>query len=79
MSKFVENYFSLKKYVTSEGAVSHNIFYYQQLSITHYQVRFYVNVFLKFIPVVSTAFNVSNTYLPMSGDSALVLLSYTCT
>ena len=33
-SKFVENYFFLGNYVTSEGAVSHNVVYYQQLSIT---------------------------------------------
>ena len=39
--KFVENYFFLKNYVTSEGAVSHNVLYYQQLSIAHYQVSFY--------------------------------------
>ena len=32
--KFVENYFFLKNYVTSEGAVSHNVLYYQQLSVT---------------------------------------------
>ena len=30
---FVENYFFLENYVTSEGAVSHNVLYYQQLSI----------------------------------------------
>ena len=28
---------------TSEGAVSHNVLYYQQLPITRYQVRFYAN------------------------------------
>jgi hypothetical protein len=39
--KFVENYFFLKNYVTSEGAVSHNVFYYQPLPITRYQVRCY--------------------------------------
>ena len=33
----------LENYVTSEGAVSHNVLYYQSLSITHYQVRFYAN------------------------------------
>ena len=33
----------LENYVTSEGAVSHNVLYYQQLSITRYQVRFYAN------------------------------------
>ena len=34
-SQIEENYFFLKNYVTSEGAVSQNIFYYQQLPITH--------------------------------------------
>ena len=33
----------LKNYVTSEGAVSHNVFYYRPLPITCYQVRFYAN------------------------------------
>ena len=31
------------KYFTSEGAVSHNVLYYQPLPITRYQVRFYAN------------------------------------
>ena len=39
----VRNYFFLKNYVTSEGDVSHNVLYYQQLSITRYQVRFYAD------------------------------------
>ena len=42
-SNSVENYFFLENYVTSEGAVSHNVLYYQQLSIARYQVRFYAN------------------------------------
>ena len=33
--KFVEIYFFLGNYVTSEGAVSHNVLYYQQLSVTN--------------------------------------------
>ena len=42
--KFVESYLFLENYVTSEGAVSHNVYkYYQQLPITCYQVRFYAN------------------------------------
>ena len=41
--KFVENYFFLKNYVTSEGAVSHNVLYHQHLPITRHQVRFYAN------------------------------------
>ena len=39
----VENYFFLENYVTSEGAVYHNVVYNQQLAITRYQVRFYAN------------------------------------
>ena len=35
--KLVENYFFLKNYFTSEGTVSHNVLYYQQLSITYNQ------------------------------------------
>ena len=43
--KFVENYFFLENYVTSEGAVSHNVLYYQPLPITRYQERFYDNIY----------------------------------
>ena len=32
--KFVENYFFLENIITSEGAVSHNVLYYQPLPIT---------------------------------------------
>ena len=32
-----------RKLLTSEGAVSHNVLYYQPLPITRYQVRFYAN------------------------------------
>ena len=39
----VENYFFVDNYVTSEGAVAHNVLYYQQLSIARYQVCFYAN------------------------------------
>ena len=41
----MENYFFLKNYVTSEGAVPHNVLYYmyQQLSIARYQVSFDAN------------------------------------
>ena len=30
---FVENYFFVENYVTSKGAIYHNVLYYQQLSI----------------------------------------------
>ena len=36
----VRNYLFLKNYATSEGAVSHNVLYYQQLSNGRYQVSF---------------------------------------
>ena len=39
----VRNYIFLKNYVTLEGAVSHNVLYYQQLSIVRYQVIFHAN------------------------------------
>ena len=39
--KLVENYIFLENYTALEGAVSHNVLYYQQLPITRYQVRFY--------------------------------------
>ena len=35
--KFMENYFFLENYATSEGAVSHNVLYYQPLPITRSQ------------------------------------------
>ena len=35
--KFVENYFFLQNYGTSEGAVSHNVLYHQPLPITRNQ------------------------------------------
>ena len=44
----MENYFFLENYVTSEGAVSHNVLYYQPLSITCYQVRFYADNYCAF-------------------------------
>ena len=39
----VKNYLFLENYVTSEGAVSHNVVYYQQLLITRNQVSFYAH------------------------------------
>ena len=42
----VRNYFSQNN-VTSGGAVSHNVLYYQQLSVAHYQVIFNANNFLE--------------------------------
>ena len=40
--KSMENYFFLENFVTSKGAVSHNVLYHQPLPISHHQVlRFY--------------------------------------
>ena len=49
---FVLNYLSEKlplsqNYFTSEGANSHNVLYYQQLSVARYQVSFYANKYFK--------------------------------
>ena len=41
--RFVENYFFLQNYGTSEGAVSHNVSKHQPLPITRHQERFYAN------------------------------------
>ena len=39
-------YHFLKNYATSEGAVSHNVLHYQQLSIACHQLSFYANIIL---------------------------------
>ena len=44
---WVRNNLFLKNYITSEGTVSHNILYYQQLSIARYQVCFDANNYLE--------------------------------
>ena len=54
-NRFVENYFS-QNYVTSEGAVSHNVLYHQPLPITHHQESFYANNYFEELPLVSSAF-----------------------
>ena len=40
---FTENLLLSQKLCSSKGAVSHNVSYYQQLSIARYQERFYAN------------------------------------
>ena len=55
--KFVENYFLLENYGTSEGAISQNVLTHQPLPITCYQVRFYANNYFEYLPIASTAFN----------------------
>jgi hypothetical protein len=39
----MENNFFLESYITSAGAVSHNVLYYQPLPITRHQEKFYAN------------------------------------
>ena len=51
-----ENYFYLDNYATSEGALSHNVLYYQPLPITCNQERFYDDNYFEKLPIVSTAF-----------------------
>ena len=46
-----------ENYITSEGAISKNVLYYQPLPITRYQVRLYANNYFEYqLPIVSTAF-----------------------
>ena len=41
---WVTNYLFLKNFATSVGAVSQDVEYYQQLSIAHHQLSFYVEM-----------------------------------
>ena len=52
----VRNYFFLKNHITSEGAVYHNVLYYQQLPNACCQVSFYANNYFEQLPKVSSAF-----------------------
>ena len=58
---------TLEEYSASEGAVSHNVLYYQPLPISRYRVRFYANNYFEYIPMVSTAFKVNNFPLTWLG------------
>ena len=64
----VENYFFLENYVTSEGAVSHIVLFYQPLPITRFQVRFYAHNYFELLPIVSTAFKDTWSYLHLLPD-----------
>ena len=48
-----ELFISVRNYLflTSEGAVSHNVSYYRQLPITRYQVSFYADISLSDLQV----------------------------
>ena len=53
----VRNNFFLENDVTAEGAVPHNVLYYQRLPITHYTKNgFYANNYFEPLPIVSSAF-----------------------
>ena len=61
----VRNIFFLESDVTSEGAVSHNVLYYQRLStplIAKKQVSFYANNYFEQLPIVSSGFNFWSIY-----------------
>ena len=47
-----------KNFAAPEGAISHNVLYYQQLSIAHYQVSLYANN----LPIVSSALKGLNSF-----------------
>ena len=40
--------FFLEIYITSEGAVSHTVLYYQPLPFTRYQLTFYANNYFEY-------------------------------
>ena len=67
--KFLENFSFFENYVTSEGAVSHNVLCYQQLPITRYQVRFYANYFL--------GRTTNSVFLPLSLSGIFFQVHYT--
>ena len=46
LNVWVTIYLCLKNYVTSEGAISHNVLYYQQLSIARYEVSLILAIIL---------------------------------
>ena len=50
----MENYFFLEHYVTSEGAVSHIVLYYQPLPITRSQERFGDDNYFEQLPILCT-------------------------
>ena len=54
---------------TSEGAISHYVLYYQQLSITRYQVSFHANNLFELLPIVSTAFKTHFDAVGKDSDS----------
>ena len=66
---FVKSHFFLENHVPSEGAVSHNVLSYQQLPITRYQVRFYVNNYFEYVPIVSTAFQIWGKFATHNHES----------
>ena len=49
----VRNYFFLKNNLTSEGALSHNVLYYQKLSAARYQVSFCAKKCFEQLQIVS--------------------------
>jgi hypothetical protein len=63
------NLLKITSYVTSEGAVSHNVLYHQPLPITRYQVRFYVNNYFEYVPIVSTAFQIWGKFATHNHES----------
>ena len=44
----MKNNFFIENVITSEGASSHNVLYYQPLPITRYQLRFYANKYFEY-------------------------------
>ena len=53
---FIQKLLRSRKLNTSEGAISHKILYYQQLSINRWQVSIYANNYFEWLPIVYSAF-----------------------
>ena len=49
-------YSFFKNYVTLEGIFSHNVLYYQELSVSRLQERFYANIYFELIQNMYSAF-----------------------
>ena len=72
----MENYFFLENYGTPEGAVSHNVLYYQPLPITRHQERFYANNYFQKWPIVSTAFKWWPDVFIYEKDELIIVFGY---
>ena len=61
------------------GAVSHNVLYSQQLSVTRYQVSFYANYYFELLPIVFSTFQKEENRIGKDNKHCLIYpVSFTC-